>query len=491
MATRPANTWVSQVINPGIDKTIPLGVVNVVYDRDSGKAVGFMRGDKFYNLGTNPGTVDKEEAQAKTAEETKIAREQAKKVSDDPLGTSLNSSGLAVSTDPDNGRTLVLNGDGIEHFLYIGLPSKPDVFTRPFEASSSINANPDYDVIRNKVLEDAQRTPGGVEKLFTNMYNSGLISRETLSSKDFSSQEFNRALQFALRDYSVSVVDNWKFKGDTKPKSFLEYLNNGLSSAKPTSKTTYDSVVTTLADASEDADRFFMNYLGRSATKEERSAYYQALRAAEKKAVSSTTTKYDASGNPVSQVRSGSVLDDIDKRMILGKIAGTAIKGSDIDTLIKAGGGAAQDVNNLVAYAKKYGVNLSTKDAMGYVVDNLNSGKDLDANKAKILAVAQSTYGNLNKLINDNVSVGDLAQSFVYEKAKILEMSPDTIDVFDEDIQEALRNGGKEGTMNMNDFNIRIKSNPKTRAKWAQTKNAKEEASNYAYDILKSFGLMA
>lgn len=491
MATKPANTWTSQVINPGIDKTIPVGLVNVVYDRDTGKAVGFMRGDKFYQLGTNPETVDKQEAKAKTEEETKIARREAKKLADDPLGTLLQSSGLATTTDTDNGRTLVLNGEGIEHFFYIGLPSKPDAFTRPFEVSSSINANSDYDVIRNKVIEDAQRTPGGIDKLFGDMYKQGLISKETFASKDFSNQDFNRNLQFALRDYSVSVYDNWKFKGDTKPKSFLEYLSNGLSSAKPTSKTAYDSVVTTLADASEDADRFFMSYLGRSATKEERNAYYQALRAAEKKAVVSSTTKYDASGNPVSQVRSGSLLDDMDKRMILGKIAGTAIKGSDIDTIIKSGSGAAQDVNNLVAYAKRYGVNINTKDAMGYVVDNLNTGKDLEANKAKILAIAQSKYTNLSKLINDNVSVEDLARNYTSQKAKLLEMNDEAIDIFDEDVQAALNNDGKEGTMNNNDYIIRLKSNPKTKALWAKTKNAKEEASNYAYDILKSFGLMA
>jgi len=39
MAQRPTGTYISQVINPGIDKNIPAGVVDVVYSRD-GKAVG-------------------------------------------------------------------------------------------------------------------------------------------------------------------------------------------------------------------------------------------------------------------------------------------------------------------------------------------------------------------------------------------------------------------------------------------------------------------
>jgi hypothetical protein len=53
--------------------------------------------------------------------------------------------------------------------------------------------------------------------------------------------------------------------------------------------------------------------------------------------------------------------------------------------------------------------------------------------------------------------------------------------VFDKDIQDGLT-----GNLSMTDFNKRLRKNPV----WANTKNAKEEAANYATDILKSFGLM-
>ena len=52
MAVRlPENTYISQVINPGIDKRIPLGVVDVVFSRD-GNMVGFVTENKFYELGS-------------------------------------------------------------------------------------------------------------------------------------------------------------------------------------------------------------------------------------------------------------------------------------------------------------------------------------------------------------------------------------------------------------------------------------------------------
>ncbi len=50
MATRPSNTYVSQVFNFGVDKNIPLGFVNVVFSKD-GSMVGYMSSGKFYELG--------------------------------------------------------------------------------------------------------------------------------------------------------------------------------------------------------------------------------------------------------------------------------------------------------------------------------------------------------------------------------------------------------------------------------------------------------
>jgi hypothetical protein len=51
MANRPDNTYVSQVFNFGVDKSLPLGFVNVVYSKETGNAVGYEKGGKFYSLG--------------------------------------------------------------------------------------------------------------------------------------------------------------------------------------------------------------------------------------------------------------------------------------------------------------------------------------------------------------------------------------------------------------------------------------------------------
>jgi hypothetical protein len=50
----PKNTWIDQVINIGLDKNIPFGVVNTVVDKSTGKMIGFIRDGKFYELGATP-----------------------------------------------------------------------------------------------------------------------------------------------------------------------------------------------------------------------------------------------------------------------------------------------------------------------------------------------------------------------------------------------------------------------------------------------------
>jgi hypothetical protein len=47
---RPKGSYVSQVFNFGVDKTIPFGFVDLVIDRD-GSTLGFEKNGKFYNLG--------------------------------------------------------------------------------------------------------------------------------------------------------------------------------------------------------------------------------------------------------------------------------------------------------------------------------------------------------------------------------------------------------------------------------------------------------
>ena len=490
MAQRPSNTRISQVINPGLDKRIPFGVVNLVIGPDGGW-VGYMKDNKFYELGTDAATVD-------AANEKNVAKQQedaaeAVRIQNetDPFYKPFNDMKLGVTVDPQTGKTMVMSPDKGETFIYVGpsiaestYTSGTGVKTKPVGTDTRIEVLNSFDKIRNAMLLDASKLPGGTDALFTKLFNNGLISAETYKSRNVSADDFNSGLLYAVRKFSIKTVDDYQLNNKKTPVNFSEYLTTGFNAAKPTSKTTYDAVVTKRQDAADDADQFFMANIGRNATKEEEDAYYNLLREAERKAVSSTTVKYDAQGEQIGSTRTGELLTATDKTLLLGKVAGKAIAGSDINTLLSAGGKASQDVDSVLSYAKRYGVVLTKEQAMKYVADNFKKVQDLEASKAKILQIAKSQpqYAGIADKISDTVSVQDIAGNYMWQKAQILELSQDSIDVFDKDIQDGLT-----GNMTMTDFNKKLRQNPG----WAKTKNAKEEAANYATDILKSFGLMA
>jgi hypothetical protein len=491
MAQKPNNSRIVQVINPGIDKRIPLGVVNQVIDKTTGNLLGYMRGDKFYELNTDAAVVDAEQAKT-TEQKEKFAQESAAKQAEtDPFLKPFTNMKLGVTVDPETGKTIVASGDAGEVFIYVG-PSAPKVTydpgtgvqRSPAGKDTEIEVLNDFDSIRRKMLVDATTTPGGMDSLFDKLYKSGLMSKETYKSKNVSAEDFNKGLLYAVRKFSIETVDKYIIKGDKKPVNFTDYLSTGFTPAKPTSKTAYDAIVTKRQDAADDADQFFMANVGRNATKEEENAYYELLRNEEKKAIASTTTKYDVEGNKIGSTQTGELMSEVDKTLLLGKVAGKAIQGSDINTLLSAGGSAAKDVNSILSYAKNYGVVLTKEQAMSYVANNFKKGQNVDATKAKILQIAKSQpqYAAISDKISNDVSVKELAGNYIYQKAQTLELNMDAIDVFDKDIQDGLT-----GNLSMTDFNKRLRQNPA----WANTKNAKEEAANYATDILKSFGLMA
>jgi hypothetical protein len=110
----------------------------------------------------------------------------------------------------------------------------------------------------------------------------------------------------------------------------------------------------------------------------------------------------------------------------------------------------------------------------------------LDQQKQSIKTMSKAVYSNLSQSIDDGMDIKSIANQYAYYKGQILEMPDNSIDPFDPDVQAALRNDGKPGVMTYTDFQRRLKKDPR----WAKTKNAREEATGYANEILKSFGLM-
>jgi len=408
-------------------------------------------------------------------------------VEGDEFGNAIRKAGLIVDTD-ENGKSFLRSsmqgyeGNGAEHFVWAskkGFVSKLPGFSGATKNTVAEVAY-SYNQIEKKILEDASKQPGGMQALFDRMLKAGLINKQTYNNKATESNDFTDGLLYALREYSKKVTRDYELSGVKEPITFDEYMDKQFTPAGPDVR--YSSITTTRDTAASDLDRFMMNYLGTGANKQQHDEYYKQLRALEKKAIKTTTT------TETSQNVAGEYIDDIDKMELMRKVAGKALEGSDIDTVLKGGAGAAQAVNGVLAYARQYGINLNSKDALGYVANELKQGQgDLKKINAKILAISKATYGNLSDVISEDVSLAELSSNYKYNMAQVLELSPDAIDVLDPTIQTALKNNGNKGAMNLTDFDRMLRNDPR----WGKTKNAREEASKYAYDVLKDFGLMA
>jgi hypothetical protein len=408
----------------------------------------------------------------------------------------VNAKGLRVTTDPETGGSWVSGTEGDaqeQQYIYIGPESKVPLFMKD-KPGQIVNdyapSTSDFDGVRKRIIEDAIKSPRGLKGLFDDLRGAGLrISQVDYDRLDTTSISFGKALSYALQKHTKVMVNDLEFNKSNQPKSFFKYLQEDLkNTGVGDSETTYNEYVTKVDEAESDLNRFFIEYVGRGATDEEQKKYYKQLRALEKKNARISTTKETDSG-VISNITTGEYnLDAEDILQLQRKIAGKALDGSDIDVILKGGSRAARDVNDVLAYAKRYGVILSNKDALGYVANSLsNNDKDTSRINAKLLAISKATYSNLSDVLSEDVSLNDLTGNYKFAMRQILEIPEAQIDVLNPTIQLALKNNGNKGAMNLTEFERVLKQDPR----WGNTSNARETAAGYANSILRNFGLIA
>jgi len=408
----------------------------------------------------------------------------------------VNAKGLALTTNTDNGESWISGTEGadqVQQYIYIGPQTKVPLFMKD-KPGQLVNdyapATSNFDGVRKRVIDDAIKSPRGLKGLFDDLRGAGLrIPQTDYDRLDTTSTAFGKALSYAVQKHTKAMINDLEQNKNINPKSFFKYLQEDLKeSGIGGPRVDYDEYVTKVDEAESDLNRFFMEYVGRSATDEEHKRYYKQLRALEKKNAQVTTTTDTDSGGTSRRVTGEYQLDAEDILQLQRNIAGKALDGSDIDVILKGGSKAAQDVNNVLAYAKRYGVALSNKDALRYVSNGLKDNqKDTKAIQAKLLAVSKATYSNLSDLLSENVDLDDLSANYKLAMRQILEIPESQVDTMNPTIQLALKNNGNKGAMNLTEFERVLKKDPR----WGNTSNAIETAAGYANSILRNFGLIA
>jgi len=368
------------------------------------------------------------------------------------------------------------------------------ISTMPGRVYLYINPKGDYEILRAEQVRSrymAEAKAGkGVEYLRKRLYDSGYMNKSEYETKDVVA--LARSITDAASKISVEAVMNFQDSGITITQGFDALLNKYVNTGGD-GKSGSGLNLTSRTQTDQEIDDYFFLMLGRRATPTEKKAYFDQVNKEEKAALVKQSTT--ASGKTTTV---GEFLDADDYSRIKATVLKPAIKGTDLEGLTKNNGQVAQDVQDIKEYASSFGIRLDTKQALDKVMGAFTpSGKtDLDSVKNAVKSMAKGFYGNISNLIDEGVKPSDIANQYAYFKGKLLGIPDNSISIFDEDIQAAMSNrdasgAQKAGVMSIKDYEKLLRTNPKTREAWLKSPGAREEASGYALEVLRSFGLMA
>ena len=354
----------------------------------------------------------------------------------------------------------------VQYFLYVYPDGNFDVVTGTQYVAQVKKDNP------GKKLDSIRES----------LYKGGFLEKTGYTTKD--SNALTTAILKAGSTQSVEQVDSFLIDKKTKLTPFFDWTTTRPSAG--IGGPTKTGVASTEADAGERINIFMQQLLDRPATAEEKKAFFNKVKAAEKLAI---ITRKEVGGVDIT---SGSNLSEDDYKQIAFDTAKSSISKLTDEQIGTGTGALSQSISSLKEYGTQYGIQLSNREAFNQIINGmvqggtLSTGK-LDSQQQAIKNMAKSFYPNLSQIIDNGGTVSAVADQFASKMSNILEIPAQSLNVFDKRIQKALTNNGKPGVMTLGDFEVLLRNEPE----WARTKNAKEEASSYATSILQSFGLMA
>ena len=343
----------------------------------------------------------------------------------------------------------------------------------------------DADTGFNEVVNSLVASPDGIKKAKEDLIKRGRWSgKAAKASYAKGNEKDNDFLRKLYQEYTDLTSTNFSLINQGRPViSYNESLNGSTSLAG--TRSTVSTTYTPSNVAARDITSFIQNWLDRGATGKEISDYVTSLHRYESEHPDRSTVTTDILGTERSRTTyRGAQQSDADaiKVAILSKALNAA--GIDPSSISKTGGLIAQGMSKLKQTGAEYGINIDDKNALDHMINSIKPGGSVDAEANKIKNLAKTMYSNLSQQIDQGLTIRDIAKQYSYIKSKVLEL-PDMADPFDPDIQAALRNNGKAGTMSESDFIRLLRKNPN----WKYTQNAQDEASSYVNKILNAFGM--
>lgn len=144
----------------------------------------------------------------------------------------------------------------------------------------------------------------------------------------------------------------------------------------------------------------------------------------------------------------------------------------------------SNDYLNMQLIAKNY-FNQAPQETVEKI---LTGGITVEDFQRQQRTMAKQRYGHLSELIDQGVTLEDLASNYKTSAAKLLEIDPNTIDMSESDFEIALSYGeeGKKRAMTTGEWEKMLRTDQ--RYGWEKTNNAKDEARSLASNIAQAFG---
>lgn len=156
----------------------------------------------------------------------------------------------------------------------------------------------------------------------------------------------------------------------------------------------------------------------------------------------------------------------------------------------KLGGQAGQAEDQIRKSLGDYGIKVSEKWIAGRVRAMMMGQDSIESIQDYIRKYAKAQYRAYAPEIDQGLTVRDLAEPYMQSMAKVLEINPASLDIFDKKIQSALTaydaDSGKPTTKPLWQFENELRSDPR----WNKTQNAQDSLMAVGHSVLQQMGLV-
>jgi hypothetical protein len=301
-----------------------------------------------------------------------------------------------------------------------------------------------------------------------NQLKTQLLQSNWIKQSQLADGSWVKGLDDFIADYTAHVVREDKYGTATDSISITDYLAQKKPAGESSVKTyrTYS----TRGEAKRMFDEYMVNLLGRPGTNEENSEFFNTLNKAENKAVSTV----------VEGTQTGSNLDDADRVLIAAKVAKKALKGTNIESILKSktGSQAAVDIADLQETASAYGLPLDAATALTYVAAGLGTKDYVAKQKERLRLNAIQMYPTFKNHFEAGGTLKDVTDVYAYARQKKLGVViPNSTK--DKRVMDAALRG-----MSLAEFDRDMQGEPE----WGLTEEAGEIGADFTQTILRSFG---